>query len=127
MNLDRELEEQLQNLKYQNMILTRMQDKTMGFKGNETIEDFEKHLDGWDGELEPKTPVKGAMLGLFLMFFVVPATIETPLFFISIIVFLALTAYVSIGVSRNEKIKAKEERLTWIKTRIDQIKDFEGK
>jgi len=122
-----ELSTTTQLMRAQNMRLRRNMDRDFrGFRGDETIKDFEKHLKELGEELRKKTPdgnMGVAILVSILSFFTVAFTMGSPLFFVSAILTVLPLLYVGINKERNEKITSKKNRIAYIKTRIKELKE----
>jgi hypothetical protein len=125
--INEELSTTTQLMRAQNMRLRRNMDRDFrGFRGDETIKDFEKHLKELGEESRTKTPdwnIGVAILVSILSFFTVAFTMGSPLFFVSAILAVIPLLYVGINKERNEKIASKENRITYIKTRIKELKE----
>jgi len=123
--INAELKYTAELMRAQNMRLRRNMDRDFnGFRGDETIKDFEKHLKELGEELRTKTP-EGNMwivgfVGFFIMFFGI-LTLTAPVVMWSIGMLLFI--YAGVTHKRNEKIASKENRITYIKTRIKELKE----
>jgi hypothetical protein len=112
----------------QNMRLRRNMDRDFrGFRGDETIKDFEKHLKELGEESRTVTPegnIGVAMLVGILSFFTVAFTMGSPLFFVSTILAVIPLLYAGIMHKRNEKITSKKDQITYIEKRIKELKEY---
>lgn len=112
----------------QNMRLRRNMDRDFrGFRGDETIKDFEKHLKELGEESRTVTPegnIGVAMLVGILSFFTVAFTMGSPLFFVSAILAVIPLLYAGIMHKRNENITSKKDQITYIEKRIKELKEY---
>ena len=110
-----------------NMQLRRQMDQGKGFSGDEKIKDFKKQLKELGEESRTVTPegnIGVAILVGILSFFTVAFTMGSPLFFVSAILAIIPLLYAGINKERNEKITSKKNHITYIKTRIKELKEY---
>ncbi len=126
--INEELSTTAQLMRAQNMRLRRNMDRDFrGFRGDEKIKDFEKHLKELGEESRTVTPegniyIAGFVGTLFMFLGVLGG--GSSLAVLSILTGYTLLLYAGITYKRNEKITSKKDQISYIEKRIKELKEY---